>query len=222
MPRLTRRPRSPRRALPTALLVCGLAIPALAGCEAGLNAPTLEFHPAAGGAQHSADGIMISNAFVLGPAIGQSLPAGGRAGVFLAIVSTNGDTLESVSATGAAASVTLTGGPVSVAPGEGADLVGPDPRIVLTDLSKPLMGGETVTLELTFANAGEIDVQAPVEPHAYDYATYAQPPAPAPTPSATATAIATGAAKVKKKAKASASATASASASATASPSPTP
>jgi copper(I)-binding protein len=225
VPRLTRRSISPRRALPTALLVCGLAIPALTGCEAGQNAPTLEFHPAAFGAGASGNGITINNAFVLGPAVGQSLPAGGRAGVFLAIASANAnsDTLESVSAPGYAASVKLTGGPVSVAGLGGTNLSGPAPRVVLTDLSASLRGGQTVTLVFTFANAGPITVNLPVEPHAYDYATYAQPPAP--SPSATASATTTGTTKSKKKkakASATASPSASASASATASPSPTP
>lgn len=220
MPRLTGRPRFPRgAALPTALLACGLAIPALAGCEAGLNAPTLEYHPAAGGAQASADGVTVSNVFVLGPAIGQSLPAGSQAGLFLSISATDADTLRSVSARGTAASVKLTDGPVNVGPGGSANLTGPDPRIVLTGLSRPLAGGQTVALTLTFAAAGTITIEAPVEPHAYDYATFAQPPAAAPTPSATATA---STARIAKKKHKKAGASASASASANASPSPTP
>ena len=32
-------------------------VPALAGCEAGLNAPTLEFHPASFGVSTIVDGI---------------------------------------------------------------------------------------------------------------------------------------------------------------------
>ena len=46
--------------------VLAVLVPALAGCEAGLNAPTLEFHPAAFGAYADKNGISISNAFVLG------------------------------------------------------------------------------------------------------------------------------------------------------------
>ena len=59
--------------------------PALAGCEAGYNAPALEFHPAAFGAYATKNGVSISNAFVLGPSPSGPEVAGGRAGVFLAI-----------------------------------------------------------------------------------------------------------------------------------------
>jgi len=47
-------------------------IPVLAGCEAGLNAPTLNYHPASNGISVVKDGITIDNAFVLGPALGSS------------------------------------------------------------------------------------------------------------------------------------------------------
>ncbi len=183
MPRLTRRwPKSGNRSLKTAVLMCALAIPALTGCEAGLNAPTLQFHPAADGATAAADGVAINNAFVLGPAIGQTLPAGSQAGLFLSISSANGDRLKSVSAPGTAASVNLIGGPVDVAANSVVNLTGPAPRIVLTGLSTPLKGGETVQLVLTFARAGSAQLQVPVQPQAYGYATYAQPPTPTPSP----------------------------------------
>jgi copper(I)-binding protein len=205
-----------RRPLGVALLACVLSIPALAGCEAGLNAPTLDFHPAANGATTTGAGITINNAFVLGPALGQSLPAGGRAGLFLSVYAVNGDRLVSVSAPGYAGSVKLDGGPVSVAANATVNLTGPAPRIVLTNLSAPLQGGQTVTLLLDFATAGAMELQVPVEPHAYDYATYVQPPTPTPSPSPSPSA--TG----KHHAHASASASAGPSPSASASPSATP
>ena len=49
-----------------------LVVPALAGCEAGLNAPTLEFHPASSGAHKVIDGLTISNVFVLAAPSGAS------------------------------------------------------------------------------------------------------------------------------------------------------
>ncbi len=57
------------------LLIGALAIlvPALAGCEAGLNAPTLEYHPASFGVSTMVDGINIDNVFVLGPEPGSTL-----------------------------------------------------------------------------------------------------------------------------------------------------
>ena len=185
--------------------------PALAGCEAGYNAPTLEYHQAAFGAYASKNGVSISNAFVLGPSPSGPEVAGGRAGVFLAITSQNGDKLVSASAPGTATSVKILGGPVRVPAAVPADLTGPVPRVVLNGLANPLQGGELVKLNLTFAEAGTIAMTVPVQPKAYEYATFSPPPTPPP-------------AATKKKANPSASASASGSASpgATASPTGTP
>jgi len=194
-----------------------LLVPALAGCEAGLNAPTVEFHPAAYGATAVANGITIDNAFVLGPALNSELPPGGRAGFFLAMQAENGDRLVSVSAPGTASAVRVAGGSVNLPPQALVDLSGPAPRIVLTGLTTPLSGGESVQLVLTFAQAGIVTLNVPVEPHAYEFATFfAPPPIPKLTPSTRPKAHATGSAPVG------ASASGSASASASASPSPTP
>ena len=70
----------------------------------------------------------------------------------------------------------LAGGSVDLPPQTLVDLDGPAPKIVLTGLTTPLSGGETVQLILTFANAGAVTLSVPVEPHAYDYATYSPPP----------------------------------------------
>jgi copper(I)-binding protein len=195
------------------LLIGALAVlaPALAGCEAGYNAPTLEYHPAAFGAYATKNGVSISNAFVLGPSPSGPEVAGGRAGVFLAITSQNGDKLVSASAPGTATSVKILGGPVSVPAVGSADLTGPVPRVVLNGLANPLQGGTLVKLNLTFAEAGTIAMTVPVQPKAYEYATFSPPATPSP-------------AATKKKANPSASASASGSASpgATASPTATP
>jgi len=192
-------------------------VPALAGCEAGQNAPTLQFHPASSGASIIQNGITLDNVFVLGAPVGSALPPGGRAGVFLAIESQNGDRLVSVSAPGTASEVKLAGGPIDLPAQRLVDLGGPVPTMVLTGLANPLSGGQTVQLTLTFAEAGVITLGVPVEPHAYDYATFSPPPViPKPTVSAKPRAKATGSAS------ASASASGSASASASASPSTTP
>ena len=189
-------------------------VPALAGCEAGLNAPTLEYHPASNGISVIESGITIDNAFVLGPELNATLPAGGRAGVFVALLAQNSDRLESVSAPGTASSAQITGGPVDLAPQSLVNLEGPAPQIVLTGLTKPLVGGETIELVLTFATVGAVTLNVPVEPRAYTYATYSPPPIPTPTPT------------VSTKAKAHATATSPGSVSATstitASPSATP
>ena len=188
--------------------------PALVGCEAGFNAPTLEYHPAAFGAYASKNGVSIANAFVLGPSPSGPEVAGGRAGVFLAITAQNGDKLVSASAPGTASAVQIIGAPVRVPALAPVTLTGPVPRVVLTGLANPLQGGELVTLNLTFAEAGTITMTVPVQPKAYEYATFSPPATPSP------------AAAKKRKAKASPSASASASGSAspgsTASPTATP
>ena len=198
------------------MLLGALAVlaPALAGCEAGYNAPTLEYHPAAFGAYASKNGVSISNAFVLGPSPSGPEVAGGRAGVFLAISSQDGDKLVSASAPGTASAVQILGAPVSVPAVGSANLTGPVPQVVMTGLANPLQGGELVKLNLTFAEAGTIAMTVPVQPKAYEYATFSPPATPSP------------AADKKRKAKAnpfaSASASGSASPGATASPTATP
>jgi copper(I)-binding protein len=199
------------------LLFGALAVlaPALAGCEAGYNAPTLEYHQAAFGAYASKNGVSISNAFVLGPSPSGPEVAGGRAGAFLAITSENGDKLVSASAPGTASSVQILGAPVRVPAVGSANLTGPVPRVVLTGLANPLQGGELVKLNLTFAEAGTIAMTVPVQPKAYEYATFSPPATPSPA-----------AATKKKRAKAnpliSATAPGSASPGSTASPTATP
>ena len=180
--------------------VLAVLVPALAGCEAGLNAPTLEFHPAAFGAYADKNGISISNAFVLGPSLNGPAVAGGRAGVFLSITAENGDRLTSASAPGTALAAKIAGGSVNLPAQVPVDLTGPVPKVVLVALANPLQGGETVTLKLTFAEAGTVTMAVPVEPQAYQYSTFSPPPTPAPpakkraNPSASASASASGSA----------------------------
>jgi copper(I)-binding protein len=132
---------------------------------------------------------------VLGPPVNQQLPAGSNAGVFLSLSSNspNGDQLTKVTADGAA-SATIQGGTVDLPANQSVNLTGPAPRIVLKNLTAPLSGGSTITLQLTFANAAPVDITVPIEPQAYAYATYDQPAVPAPTPSDTATGTATSSA----------------------------
>jgi copper(I)-binding protein len=163
-------------------------VPALAGCEAGLNAPTLEYHPAAFGGYAAQDGISIDNAFVLGSSTGVAVP---RAGVFFSVVSQDGDRLVSINAPGTAPLVRIAGGAVNLPPGLPVDLTGPEPKVVLTGLSSPLAAGSTITMDFNFARVGTVTMSVPVEPHAYEYATYSPPPSiptGKPTPGSTASA----------------------------------
>ena len=155
-------------------------VPALAGCEAGLNAPTLEYHPAAFGGYATHNGISIDNAFVLGTSTGVAVP---RASVFFSVTSQDGDRLVSINAPGTAPLVRIDGGSVNLPPQVPADLTGPVPKVVLTGLSNPLTAGSTITMNFNFARAGTVTMQVPVEAHADEYATFSPPPAlPTPTP----------------------------------------
>ena len=157
-----------------------MLVPALAGCEAGLNAPTLEYHPAAFGGYATHNGVTIDNAFVLASTTGVAVP---RASVFFSVVSQDGDRLVSISAPGTAPLVRIDGGSVNLPPQVPADLTGPVPKVVLTGLSNPLTAGSTITMNFNFARAGTVTMQVPVEAHADEYATFSPPPAlPTPAP----------------------------------------
>jgi copper(I)-binding protein len=159
-----------------------LVIPALAGCEAGFDAPTLEFHNASGGAYKTFNGISINDVFVLGAPSG-SVPAGSSASMFLSLFNsgTSADKLVSVTASGAAANVQLTGGGVELPASSSVNLTGPSPSVVLSDLSKPLPSGGSITVTLNFQRAGTVEIPVPVQPRAFEYSTFSPPP---PSPSA--------------------------------------
>ena len=117
---------------------------------------------------------------MLAPSTGVAVP---RAGVFFSVTSLGGDRLVSISAPGTAPVVRITGGGVNLPALTPVDLTGPEPKVVLTGLSSPLTSGSAITMNFNFARAGTITMQVPVEPHAYEYATYSPPPSiPAVTP----------------------------------------
>jgi copper(I)-binding protein len=173
-------------------IAAAAAIPLLAGCEAGLNAPVLHWHSPTAGANKSipaATGrgfIAIRNVFVLGAPLNASLPAGSSASVFLAFVNTGArDRLVSVSAPGTATSVTLPAGGVTLERSRIVLLAGPQPQVVLTGLTHTLPSGGNIRLVLRFQNAGSVVLFVPVIPKASYYATYSPAPSPTPTPTAT-------------------------------------
>lgn len=177
----------PRR-LP--VLAAAALIAVLAGCEAGTNAPVDEWHPPTEGQETMVRDISISNVFVLGPVIGQTLPAGSSASVFLALY--NGgpyDRLLSISAPGTAVSVRLLGGSVALPSQHSVLLTGPAPEVILSGLTRELGGrdknGFTVKLVLTFQNARSASMIVPVLPRASEYSTFSPPPSPTPSPAKT-------------------------------------
>ena len=161
-----------------------LLLPALAGCEAGNNAPTLQYHPANFTANRMQNGISLSNLFVLATASNGAGVAGGRAGVFLSLYAQDGDRLTKITAPDTAGAVKIAGGSVNLPAGVPVNLSGPVPKVVLTGLTNPLDAGATVSLTFTFAKAGTITAAVPVEPKSFEYATYSPPAIPNPAPSA--------------------------------------
>ena len=180
-----------RAARPRRLVVLAIAalIPALAGCEAGNNAPTQEPHQPTDGAGTVDNNIAIRNVFVLGAPIGSTLATGQSAGVFFALVNNGSpDKLLSITARwpgpggGPAGSVTLPGGAVSLASQQAVFLTGPAPEVILENLTRPLSGGESVVLRMNFQNAATVTLDVPVLPQAQYYSTLSPAPTPTPTP----------------------------------------
>ncbi|MBO0816166.1 MAG: hypothetical protein J2P30_13625 [Actinobacteria bacterium] len=177
-----------------AVAAAGL-IPAIAGCEAGANAPTQQWHqPTPGASAIVNNTLRINNMFVLGPAPGFSLPRGASAGVFLALTNDGlPDRLISMTAPTAAASVREPAGGISVGHMQSLLLTGPSPRVLLVRLTRTLNGGQYVRVNMNFQNAGHVSLLVPVMPRAAWYGTFSpapvlpHPTVPAsPTPSPTA------------------------------------
>ena len=177
-----------RSALPRRLCIAVVAvlIPVLAGCEAGANAPTQQWHQPTDGAGTVLHGIAIRNVFVLGAAQNAALAAGKSAGLFLALVNSGSpDRLLSISAPGTAKSVQLPGGsPVPLARSQAVLLTGPQPKVILTGLVRSLPGGGFIPVTMNFQNAGSITLSVPVVPQALYYSTFSAAPTPTPTPTA--------------------------------------
>jgi copper(I)-binding protein len=175
-----------RSALPRRLVLgtAAVLIPLLAGCEAGNEAPTLQFHYPTDAAGTVVGKLSIRNVFVLGAPLGSNLHKGQSASLFLAMVNTGApDRLLSVSAPGSATSVTLPAGGVPVISLRPVFfLSGPKPQIVLVDLTRTLVSGSTIRLQLNFQKAGLVTLVVPVVARAQHYATFAPPQSTATTP----------------------------------------
>jgi len=169
-------------------------IPVIAGCEAGNNAPTQQWHQPTPGASAIVDNTLrINNMFVLGPTPGFTLPRGASAGVFFALANDGApDRLLSIKAPGEATSVLVPAGGITLGRLQTLFLTGPSPRVVLQHLTRTLNGGQWVLLNLQFQNAGFVSMRVPVMPRTESYGTFS--PAPlflrphaTPTPLAPAT-----------------------------------
>jgi hypothetical protein len=177
-------------------------VPAIAGCEAGNNAPTQQWHqPTPGASAVVNNTLRINNMFVLGPVPGSTLSRGASAGVFLALSNDGApDRLISMTAPGAATSVQVPAGGIRVGSRQSLLLTGPAPRVLLEHLSRTLNGGQFIRVNMEFQNAGFVSLRVPVLPRAGAYGTFSPAPlflhpkvTPSPlvsggTPSATPTA----------------------------------
>lgn len=171
-----------------------LAAPVLAGCGTGFDANTNKpYAPSEAVAlidqgAYGTRGIHIPQAFILGPDSGAQLAWRGSAPIYLNILNTAGapDTLQAVSA-GSVAAVKLTA-PIQLPSNQLVNTGKPQPQLMLESISSSLRGGESIRLDLQFANAGTVSLNVPVVTRSREFKDY--PPAPnatpAPTPSASA------------------------------------
>ncbi|WP_223167766.1 copper chaperone PCu(A)C [Nonomuraea sp. SYSU D8015] len=168
-----------------------LAAPVLAGCGAGFDATTNKPY-APNEAQVLIDkgaygtrGIHIPQAFILGPDSGAQLPWRGSAPIYLNILNTAGapDTLQAVSA-GNMGTVKVTA-PIQLPSNQLVNTGKPTPQLMLESIPKSLRGGESIRLDLQFANAGTVSMEVPVVTRSREFAAY--PPAPGATPAPTPT-----------------------------------
>jgi copper(I)-binding protein len=153
-------------------------IPAVAGCEAGANAPTQQWHqPTPGASAIVNNTLRINNVFVLGPTPGFSLPRGATAGVFFALTNDGvPDRLMTITAPTAATSIRVPVGGISLGHMQSLFLTGPSPRVLLVHLTRVLHGGQYVRVNLTFQNAGHVSLLVPVMPRAAFYSTFSPAP----------------------------------------------
>lgn len=186
--------RSARALRGLAVAAATVLVSAAAGCDAGSNAPTQQWHQSTPGASRDLGKIAIRNVFILGPDPASTLPVGASAGLFLALVNdgSSADRLVSISARRDAASVTMPTGGIAVTANGRVLLQGPAPEIVLHHLTRSLRGGQYIPVTLNFQNAGSTTLPVPVMPRAAYFATYHPPASPAPSPSPTATGTHTG------------------------------
>ncbi|WP_248962546.1 copper chaperone PCu(A)C [Sphaerisporangium perillae] len=178
----------------TALLA---AAPALAACGAGTDANTNNAYAPTeanvlidsngSSKAYGRNGIKIAQAFLLGPESGAQIAAGGSVPLYLSMVNygTAADRLEGVSVAGQAAASVKAPGVISLPPGQLVNTGRPASQVILEGTQKPLYGGESLTLTLRFATAGDIQMAVPVVTRSREFAGL--PAAPSAAPSASAT-----------------------------------
>jgi len=169
-----------------AVVAAAVLAPAIAGCEAGFNAPTQRWHqPAAGASTVVNNAIRINNVFLLGAPPAFTLVRGGSAGLFLALENSGPpDRLLSVTAPGTAVAVQMPAGGVRLGTQQQVLLTGPAPQVILRRLIRSVNGGQHILVVLHFLRAGRVPMTVPVMPRAQWFATFSPaPPLISPSPS---------------------------------------
>jgi hypothetical protein len=171
-----------------AVVVAAVLVAAIAGCEAGFNAPTQRWHqPAAGASTVVNNAIRINNVFLLGAPPAFTLLRGGSAGLFLALNNSGPpDRLISVTAPGTAAAVQMPAAGIRLATEQQVLLTGPAPQVILRRLTRSVNGGQHILVVLHFLRAGRVPMLVPVMPRAQWFATFSPAPilvSPSPSPS---------------------------------------
>jgi len=169
-----------------AVVAAAVLAPAIAGCEAGFNAPTQRWHqPAAGASTVVNNAIRINNVFLLGAPPAFTLVRGGSAGLFLALENSGPpDRLLSVTAPGTAIAVQMPAGGVRLGTQQQVLLTGPAPQVILRRLIRSVNGGQHILVVLHFLRAGRVPMTVPVMPRAQWFATFSPaPPLISPSPS---------------------------------------
>nr|WP_205831065.1 copper chaperone PCu(A)C [Microbispora sp. CL1-1] len=162
----------------------------MAACGAGFDANTnAPYAPNEAGVLYDGDGpdkaygkngVMIPQAFILGPDSGQQLAEGGSAPLYLTLLNSTGtdDQLTSIVPEEQKATSVNVQSPIDLQPG----VLVKTPGVTVDGLKTALRGGESIKLSLQFKNAGDISLTVPVIARSREYATL--PPAPTATPTA--------------------------------------
>ncbi|MFI6797269.1 copper chaperone PCu(A)C [Streptosporangium canum] len=169
------------------------AAPVLTGCGAGFDAITSQPYSPTEATTAKVRGIDISQAFFLGPDSGATLPSGGATPLYLSMVNTGQgpDRLLGVGVDPALGTAKVTA-PVDLPVQQLVSVGKPTPTVLIEGLKKPLTGGESISVQLQFANAGIVPLTIPVITRSREFTQLPQAPgataAPTPTPTPSATA----------------------------------
>jgi len=173
--------RTSRSRVITAAAAFLAAVPALAGCGVGFDANTIKPYAPTEATAVTSRGITISQAFLLGPEPGGQLAPGENTPLYMAITNTNEgtDTLVGATTEDGIGKVKIES-PIQLPQNtlvHTRDESGGPSRVVIEKLYRVLTGGEYVTVNLQFNNAGVVPISVPVIPRSREFATF--PPAPA-------------------------------------------